>query len=194
MTRKYGGTGLGLAITKRLAELMGGEVGADSTPGAGSTFWFTVKLKKGDEVAVAATETAVDAEAEIRRCYAGQRILLVDDEPINREVALMQLEFVDLVADTAKDGAEAVALARKNSYAAIFMDMQMPKLNGVEATQEIRQLPGYRGTPIIAMTANAFAEDKAQCLAAGMNDFLTKPFNPDELFDVLLRALSQRGG
>ena len=194
MNRKYGGTGLGLAITRRLAELMGGEAGADSTPGMGSTFWFTVKLTKSGEAAVAATETAVDAEAEIRRRYAGLRILVVDDEPINREVALMQLEAVDLAADTAEDGAEAVAMARKNSYVAIFMDMQMPKLNGLEATQEIRQLPGYRDTPIIAMTANAFAEDKAKCRAAGMDDFLIKPFNPAELFAILLRSLSRRDG
>ena len=190
MTRKYGGTGLGLAITKRLAELMGGEAGAESVPGAGSTFWFTVKLKKGNEVA-ASTEAALDAEAEILHRYAGLRILVVDDEPINREVTVIQLEAVDLVADTAEDGAEAIALARRNSYAAIFMDMQMPKLNGVEATREIRQLPGYRHTPIIAMTANAFAEDKAKCLEAGMNDFLIKPFDPDQLFVILLCALSR---
>jgi CheY-like chemotaxis protein len=101
----------------------------------------------------------------------------------------MQLEAVDLVVDTAEDGAEAVARATKNSYAAIFMDMQMPKLNGLEATREIRRLHGYRDTPIIAMTANAFAEDKERCLKAGMNDFLIKPFNPDELFATLLRSL-----
>ena len=194
MNRKYGGTGLGLAITRRLAELMGGEAGAESAPGVGSTFWFTVKLTKSGEAAAAPIATTVDAEAEIRRRYAGQRILVVDDEPINREVALMQLEAVDLVADTAEDGAEAVAMASKNNYAAIFMDMQMPKLNGLEATQEIRQLPGYRDTPIIAMTANAFAEDKARCIAAGMSDFLVKPFNPDELFAIMLRSLSQRRG
>ena len=193
MTRKYGGTGLGLAITRRLAELMGGEAGAESTLGVGSTFWFAVKLKKGDEKA-ASTETAVDAEAEIRRRYAGHRILVVDDEPINREVALMQLEAVDLVVDTAEDGSEAVAMARKNNYAAILMDMQMPKLNGLEATREIHHLPGYRDTPIIAMTANAFVEDKAKCLEAGMNDFLIKPFDPDQLFATLLRSLRRSEG
>jgi CheY-like chemotaxis protein len=133
----------------------------------------------------------VDAEALIRQRYCGHRILVVDDEPINLEVSRLQLEAVDLVVDTVEDGAEAVAKARTNSYAAIFMDMQMPKLNGLEATQQIRQMPGYRHTPIIAMTANAFAEDKAKCLEAGMNDFLIKPFNPDEMFATLLRSLER---
>ena len=194
MNRKYGGTGLGLAITRRLAELMGGEAGAESTPDVGSTFWFTVKLKKmaeRRETGRLEKTSKEDAETEIRQRYYGHRILVVDDEPINREVALMQLEAVDLVVDTAEDGAEAVALARKNSYAAIFMDMQMPVLNGPEATRQIRKIPGYRHIPIIAMTANAFAEDKAKCLAAGMSDFLVKPFNPDQLFAILLRALSR---
>ncbi len=192
MNRKYGGTGLGLAISKRIAVLMGGDAGVISEEGQGSTFWATVRLKKGAEVVEAPPTVNVDSEAEIRRRYSGHRILVVDDDPINREVALIQLEFVDLVADIAEDGSEAVAMARRNNYAAIFMDMQMPKLNGVEATQEIRQLPGYRDIPIIAMTANAFAEDKAKCLAAGMSDFLVKPFNSDQLFAILLRALSKR--
>jgi CheY-like chemotaxis protein len=133
--------------------------------GAGSTFWFTVMLKKGDVTAEAETAADVNAEADIRQRYCGQRILVVDDEPINREVAQMLLEASGLVVDTAEDGAEAVAMARQTAYAAIFMDMQMPKLSGVDATREIRQLPGYRDTPIIAVTANAFAEDKAKCLA-----------------------------
>jgi PAS domain S-box-containing protein len=194
MTRKYGGTGLGLAITQRLADLMGGKVGADSTAGVGSTFWLTVKLKKGGTESLAPEATDVDAEIELRQRYAGQRILLVDDEPVNREIALIQLEDVELLVDAAEDGEKAVAMARNTRYAAILMDMQMPKLNGVEATQQIRQLPGYQDIPIIAMTANAFAEDKAQCMAAGMNDFLAKPFTPEDLFAILLRALNAQSG
>jgi CheY-like chemotaxis protein len=163
----------------------------------GSTFWFTVRLKKMQEQRqTQRLERDVDADAEtlLKQRYSGQRFLVVDDDPVNRAVAQMQLEFVDLVSDEAEDGAQGVAMARKISYAAIFMDMQMPKLNGMEATQQIRQLPGYRDTPIIAMTANAFSEDKARCLEAGMNDFLAKPFDPNTLFATLLRSLSRRDG
>jgi two-component system sensor histidine kinase/response regulator len=194
MSRKYGGTGLGLAITRRLAELMGGEVGVKSTVGEGSTFWFSVKLMKRGEADVPAPEIVVNAEAAIRERYSGCRVLVVDDEPINREIALMQLRSAGLVVDIAEDGAAAVAMAQRNSYAAIFMDMQMPILNGLEATQEIRRLPGYLDTPIIAMTANAFTEDKARCFKAGMNDFLIKPFNPDEMYSMLLRSMGSQDG
>ncbi|TRZ89100.1 MAG: PAS domain S-box protein [Rhodocyclaceae bacterium] len=193
-TRKYGGTGLGLAITRRLAELMGGDAGAESTPGVGSTFWFTARLKKGDEVIVKEAGIQGDTMTCIRQHHAGSRILVVDDEPINREIAQIQLKAAGLEVDTAEDGADAISLAQKTSYAAILMDMQMPNVDGLEATRQIRQMPGYLETPIIAMTANAFAEDKARCLAAGMNDFLIKPFDPDTLFATLLRWLSQRDG
>ena len=119
-------------------------------------------------------------------------VLVVDDAPLNREVAQLHLESVGLAIDTAEDGLRAMALAQQNAYALILMDMQMPRLDGLEATKRIRELPGYRTTPIIAMTANAFAEDKARCLEAGMSDFLSKPFDPDSLFASVLRGLSQR--
>jgi CheY-like chemotaxis protein len=192
-TRRYGGTGLGLAITRRLAELMDGEAGVDSTPGVGSTFWFSVLLRKQSTAAsVTPSGPTVDAETLLRRRYSGSRVLVVDDEPINREIAQLQLEAAGLAADTAEDGSDALALARAGSYALILMDMQMPKLDGLDATRQIREIPGYRETPIIAMTANAFPDDKARCLAAGMNGFIAKPFDPEQLFAAVLCWLDQR--
>ena len=195
MTRKYGGTGLGLAITRHLAELMGGEAGVESTPSVGSTFWFSVCLKKMERrrnVERQEQSVAVDAESLIRQRFAGQRILVADDEPLNQEIAMTLLQAVGLLVDTADDGVQAVELVCKKRYAAIFMDMQMPKLNGLEAVRQIRNFAGCGDLQIIAMTANAFAEDKALCIDAGMNDFLLKPFMPEQLFGVVLRALGQR--
>ena len=193
MTRKYGGTGLGLAITRRLAELMGGEAGVESTPGVGSRFWFTARLRKGEATEAISREAPVDAEVLLRQRHAGVRILIADDEPINQEVARLQLEAAGLSVEVANDGAEAVAKCKTAAYAAILMDMQMPKLDGLDATRQLRQLSGYRHTPIIAMTANAFAEDRAHCTEAGMDDFLIKPFDPDTLFATVLRWLDQPG-
>jgi CheY-like chemotaxis protein len=171
--------------------MMGGEAGAESILGEGSTFWFTATLEKSAEKFEAPAASPLDAEAEIRRRYSGCRVLVVDDEPINREVAQMQLEAAGLLVDQAADGAEAVAMVQATGYTAILMDMQMPVLDGLEATRRIRRDSERMSTPIIAMTANAFAEDKARCLGAGMNDFLAKPFMPEELFATLLRQFEQ---
>jgi CheY-like chemotaxis protein len=174
--------------------MMGGEVGVESAPGDGSMFWFTVRLDKDKESAV--LPAPIFPVEEGLRClrdgFAGVRVLLAEDEPISQEVARGLLEDAGLAVDIASDGATALEQTRNRPYALILMDMQMPRLNGMDATRAIRADSLNRDTPIIAMTANAFDGDRENCLASGMNEHLAKPVNPGALYAVLLKWLEGR--
>ncbi|TFY99814.1 PAS domain-containing hybrid sensor histidine kinase/response regulator [Ramlibacter rhizophilus] len=185
-----GGTGLGIAISTRLVRLMGGDIGFRNDDAAGSTFWFTVRLRSRP-----ADGTAMAAFSEPPSVLAGKRVLLVDDDALNREVAQTLLEMAGVRVVTAQNGREAVETVEGGgTFDAVLMDMLMPVMNGLDATRALRGMPGASQVPVIAMTANVRDADRAAFTAAGANDFIGKPIDTGKLWSVVAHWTGQAAG
>jgi signal transduction histidine kinase/DNA-binding NarL/FixJ family response regulator len=187
ITRRFGGTGLGLSICRQLVELMGGEIGVDDRPGGGSVFWFEIPFALAEPAAESEAQGAPAAAAPPAPTGLG-RVLVAEDNEINAMLARALLEQAGYDVVVAPDGAQAVAAALRTPFDLVLMDMQMPVLDGLEATRRLHEL-GFADLPIVAMTANARAADRDACLAAGMVGFITKPIDPDAFAGTVARLV-----
>ncbi|MCO5976334.1 ATP-binding protein [Ideonella oryzae] len=194
-SRRHGGTGLGLTISRQLVRMMGGDIGLESAPAQGTRVWFTLRLPVASGASAAArveaTDTAPASLQVLRARHAGRRVLVAEDDPVSAEVCCALLRQAGLQPELATDGQVAWDMAAWQTYDLLLMDMQMPRMGGLEATQQIRAAGACRDAPIVALTANAFEDDQRRCLAAGMDAYLTKPVDPARLYSVLCEQLDR---